>query len=266
MSSFKTSQGIMDFVNRIGQAASSVALPICSSALNFVYPPECLLCGIEICGNGHVFCQSCIENLKPEATYECPRCGAAVGPYTDLTSGCGQCRKMTFAFERVIRLGLYDGEMRLACLKAKASGGSNLARGLADILVEEKRSLFNDVGADLIVAIPEHWTRRVWHPHYAAETLSRQVSRRLGICSSRSILLKKRRTPKQATSPTVQRRQQQQGSFMVSRPALVKKKTILLIDDILTTGSTVDAAARTLKMAGANRVIVAVIAVSPLRP
>jgi predicted amidophosphoribosyltransferase len=78
-------------------------------------------------------------------------------------------------------------------------------------------------------------------------------------------LLKQRRTPKQATSPTPRRRLQQQGSFRVKRSSDVSDKTILLVDDILTTGSTASAAARTLKNAGAKRVLVAVIAVSPLR-
>ena len=247
------------------RAPGSVLSPIWSSALNFVYPPECLFCGVEICGLGSVFCDPCIDRLKPVAQHECPRCGVAVGPYTDLTNGCGQCRKLRFAFDRVIRLGLYDGEMRTACLRAKASGGSNVARGLANLLVDEKQSLFLDTAADLIVPVPEHWTRRIFHQHYAAESLSHQISRRLGIRLTRSVLIKKRRTPKQATSPTTQRRQQQRGSFMVRRQSDIRDKTILLVDDILTTGSTADAAAQTLKAAGARRVIVAVIAVSPLQ-
>jgi predicted amidophosphoribosyltransferase len=257
--------GLAEFVSHCLETVGLVVSPLSRAALSFVYPPECLLCGAEVDGVGPVFCDSCIGKLKPVLTDDCPRCGAPVGPYTDLTKGCGQCRKESFAFDRVIRLGVYDGEMRLACLRAKSSSGSSLARGLADVLVDQKRSLFDDVKVDLVVPVPEHWTRRLLHPHYAAETLSRQVSRQLGIRWSRTTLLKQRRTPKQATSPTPRRRLQQQGSFRVKRSSDVSDKTILLVDDILTTGSTASAAARTLKNAGAKRVLVAVIAVSPLR-
>ncbi len=245
----------------IRQAISTWA----SAVLNFVYPPECQLCGAEIEGIGPVFCETCIQQLKPSLTNECPRCGAPAGDFAELSQGCPQCRKESFAFERVIRLGIYGDQMRLACLRAKGAGGSSLTRGLADVLVDQKRPIFDQFPLDLVVPVPEHWSRRFLHPHYAAEILSRQIGHRLGVPWSRSVLIKQRRTPKQATSPTPRRRQQQQGSFAVKQNKDLAGKTILLVDDILTTGATADAAARTLKLAGTQRVIVAVIAVSPLR-
>jgi predicted amidophosphoribosyltransferase len=256
---------ILGIVDRCRRSAERVVSPIYSAALDFVYPPECLLCGRELQHGNFAFCELCLLKVKPRFANDCPRCGAPVGQYVDLTKGCGQCHRETFAFDRVIRLGVYDGEMRLACLRAKATGGSSVARGLAAILVNEKRTLFEDLGLDVAVPIPEHWTRRFLHPHYAAETISREIARQLNVRWGRNVLSKVRRTPKQATSPTPQRRQQQQGSFGVQRSAKLTGKTVLLIDDILTTGSTASAAARALKNAGAKRVIVSVIAVSPLR-
>ena len=254
-----------DSINRCHHTAAALVSPFLSAAINFIYPPSCLLCEQEINAPGNNFCESCLAKLSSATSLECPRCGAPVGPYTDLSRGCGQCRRESFAFDGVIRLGVYDGQMRMASLRAKASGGGSLARGLANVLVDHKRAKFDESALDLVVPVPEHWTRRLLHPHYAAETISRQIARRLNVRWSRKILLKSRRTPKQATSPTALRRQQQQGSYAVSRSRLLMGKTILLVDDILTTGSTVHAAAKTLKNAGASQVIVAVIAVSPLR-
>lgn len=239
--------------------------PLCHAALDFVYPPECLMCGREVeCGRVS-FCDSCFDTLRPRISGECPRCGAPVGEYVDLSDGCGQCRRESFAFDRVIRLGVYDGDMRLACLRAKASGGSNISRGLARTLVREKRNLFDELKPDFIVPVPEHWTRRFLHSHYAAEAISYEISRILNRPLCRNVLFKSRRTPKQATSSTVQRRQQQNGSFGVSTRTNLTDKTIVLVDDILTTGATASAAARALKNSGAGRVIATVIAVSPLK-
>ncbi len=253
------------FTDRIRLVTRQVMTPLSAAALDFVYPPECLLCGQELETGSCLFCEPCVTKIKPRLLTECSRCGAPVGPYANLEKGCGQCRRESFAFDRVIRLGIYDGEMRLACLRAKAAGGSAVARGLARTLVDEKRAQFDEQKIDLAMPVPEHWTRRLIHASYAAETMAREVSRQLKVQWSRTILFKRRRTPKQATSPTALRRQQQQGSFGIRRAKELAGKTILLIDDILTTGSTANAAARELKRAGARTVIVAVIAVSPLR-
>ena len=258
----KVVHGIIERCCRTANLAVSSGIAV---ALDFVYPPECLLCGNEIGAGNPSFCKTCRSEMKSRFMTECVRCGAPVGSFANLTSGCGQCRRESFAFDRVVRLGVYDGKMRLACLRAKSAGGSGMARGLADALVEDKESLLRDLALDLVLPMPEHWTRRIFHPHYAAETLSRQIARKLGLDWSRSVLAKRRRTAKQATSPTSVRRQQQQGSFRVLRHTYVSGKTILLVDDILTTGSTATAVAKTLKQAGARQVIVAVIAVSPLR-
>ncbi|HEY0982662.1 MULTISPECIES: phosphoribosyltransferase family protein [unclassified Schlesneria] len=247
------------------QHVSQSVLRLSDAALNFVYPPACLLCGREIPPADADFCDLCLAQLCPPTHAECPRCGAPVGPFANLDKGCGQCRREKFAFDRLIRLGIYDGQMRMACLRTKAAGGGSLARGLATLLVNRKRFAFEECRPDLVLPVPEHWTRRFLHTHYAAEELARHVARQLRVGVSRSILMKSRRTPKQATSPTPVRRQQQQGSFAVRLAQRVAGKRILLVDDILTTGSTASAAARSLKQAGASQVIVAVVAVSPLR-
>jgi predicted amidophosphoribosyltransferase len=52
----------------------------------------------------------------------------------------------------------------------------------------------------------------------------------------------------------VQRRKTVAGAFKVNDKSGIEGRTIILIDDVLTTGSTADACARTLKRAGAARV------------
>lgn len=252
-------------VTRFRTSAWRTVEPLSDALLDFIYPPVCLVCGREAESFSPIFCEQCLAGLKPKLADECPRCGAAVGPYTDLSHGCGQCRDEKFSFDRVIRLGIYEGEMRQACLRAKAADGSAMARGLGEILVREKRSLFEQNEFDMVLPIPEHWSRRLLHSHYAAETLSREIARQLHLGWNRGTLIKTRRTPKQATSSITDRRHQQRGSFRVARGRNLSGKSLLLVDDILTTGSTASAAARELKLAGAKRVVMAVIAVSPLR-
>ena len=63
----------------------------------------------------------------------------------------------------------------------------------------------------------------------------------------------KRTPPLKGMSP-LQRRKAVAGAFRVRDKKAIAGKTVILIDDVLTTGSTAEACARTLKRAGAARV------------
>ena len=51
-----------------------------------------------------------------------------------------------------------------------------------------------------------------------------------------------------------------QGAYTVPEPELIEGKRVLLIDDIITTGSTLDEASRTLLASGASEVLAAALA------
>lgn len=205
-----------------------------------------------------------MTKLTASTENACQRCGAPVGPFVVATDHCILCKRENFAFDEVIRVGLYRDEMRVACLRAKNPSGGLLASTLADLLVQTQETKLHQQVFDAVMPVPEHWLKRWIRSQYAAETIARQLSARLKVRLATGILAKARWTPKQAKSSPAERRQQQKDVFRV-RGSTLKGQSILLADDILTTGATADAAARELKRAGAKRVVVAVIAVSPPR-
>ena len=89
--------------------------------------------------------------------------------------------------------------------------------------------------------------------------IARYLSRQSG-WSVESVLTRQNNITQHYAKSAAQRKEQAKSFFRVKRE-LSTDKIYLLIDDILTTGSTVQAAARCLREAGAENVIVAVAAI-----
>src|SRR5262245_7106111 len=105
------------------------------AAVDFAYPPVCRLCECELPEATRpktplVFCTGCTEALTASHGPACIRCGASIGPGLDPQLPCAFCHDERFAFERVFRLGVYDGALRTACLEIKQAGAEPLAAAL----------------------------------------------------------------------------------------------------------------------------------------
>ena len=109
-------------------------------------------------------------------------------------------------------------------------------------------------GERLLVPVPLHRSRLWGRGFNQSALVARELSRRLGIAADLLALMRIRRTPPLKGMSPLQRRKTVAGAFRVRDKAAVAGKTVILVDDVLTTGSTAEACARTLKRAGAARV------------
>lgn len=230
-----------------------------SDAVDFLFPPACLICGEETTAGGG-FCPACTQELSDPAGEVCQRCGAPVGPYLDTREGCHHCRSDRFAFDRVVALGPYQGPLRRACLRAKQDHSGLVAWRLGELLAERWSELFSTEPVELIVPVPAHWTTRLLRPTAPADLIAAALSRRLGVPWSPHVLRKVRRTPAQATLTPSRRRANLQEAFALVRGVRVQAHRVLLVDDVLTTGTTAHRAAQVLRKGGAASVRAAVVA------
>ncbi len=68
---------------------------------------------------------------------------------------------------------------------------------------------------------------------------------------------------RQVGSTRSQRQSQMEGVFNVINPGSVNQKHVLLVDDVITTGATIESAAKALKQAGAKSVDAVIFAQAP---
>lgn len=135
---------------------------------------------------------------------------------------------------------------------------------LGEAAVEAIRSRGLDRNAEVIVPLPLHPWRKMRRGFDQAELLARFVARSLNLPLSTHAILRRSGRPPQSMTATRERAQNVAGAFAPARFAwsrrAVRGKRVLLIDDVMTTGASLDAAARALLLAGARRVDAAVAA------
>jgi ComF family protein len=155
---------------------------------------------------------------------------------------------------------LYDGMVRDLVCRLKYTGAVWLLQDFGHWLSACYETFFARVEPDWVTWVPLHWTRRVRRGFNQSSLLvDAMKSRQPGLKSVR-LLKKTKNTPSQTRLTASQRLTNVKGSFQVLQPDRVSQSRILLIDDVMTTGSTVNEAARVLKEAGAEEIFILTLA------
>ena len=103
----------------------------------------------------------------------------------------------------------------------------------------------------IIIPIPLSKSRRRKRGYNQAELLAKEIGRIMDIPVDTGSLIRRKNTVPQKIMDARGRRKNLQHAFVWKR---LRGGNVLLIDDIYTTGSTIDAAAKTVKLAGAEKV------------
>jgi ComF family protein len=206
-------------------------------------------------GPGRELCPACEQGL-PVLESACPRCAS---PYAHAnTRGlCGACQKKSPAFAATIAVYHYAPPVDHFIRALKFQRELSLARLLGKRLAARVAGLPRP---DRILPVPLHSARLRSRGFNQALEIARPLARRLGIPLDTRSLHRIRATAAQSDLSPEERRRNVRGAFAVRDGARLDGLRVALVDDVMTTGSTVQAAAKALLAAGAEEVSVWVVA------
>ncbi len=220
-----------------------------------VFPSFCHLCREPLDEAGErIVCGACLSKLEVPTGPLCPRCGRFhQGSGED--HPCARCLNEAPAFTRHRSCGVYGGTLKDVILLFKYRRYAPLSRPLARFA---NASLASDErlweGADALVAVPLHPSRRRERGFNQARLLARDLARLRGLDVLDGCLVKVRNAPPQAGLRAAAREKNVVRAYAVRHPARVRGRTLILIDDVTTTGATIRECARALRQAGAKEV------------
>lgn len=208
-----------------------------TSAESWWLPPHCCLCGLPVSRAESVdLCGHCRASLPWRADSERADRGAArllVAPLRYAYPADHMIRALKFRNE-----GVYARV--LGALIAEARGSARVPERFADAYPLDL--------PQLVVPIPLHAERLRERGFNQAAEIARHAARALGVALDIGLLERTRQTAEQSLLAGEARSRNVEGAFRMRSPRGPVR--VALVDDVLTTGSTLAAAARALRVGG----------------
>lgn len=230
--------------------------------LSFNQINRCLLCLGSAAGIAECICPSCLDDL-PWLGSACRQCALPL-PSKDML--CGQCQHKPPAFSQVIAPFRYSFPLDSLIPAFKHQHKLTYGRLMARLLlqaIEHHYAEHQQALPDLVIPLPLHRARQAQRGYNQALELARPIVRRLAVPLDRRSLVRCRATVSQQGLEARERRRNLDGAFVCRHPERLADKHIALLDDVVTTGTTVNEASRTLLKAGAASVSIWCIARTP---
>lgn len=208
---------------------------------------KCLFC--DISGNYPLTntCSVCFDTLE-RLPHCCRKCAL---PLPEAAEICGQCQKAPPGLNQIHAACPYDRGLDLLIRQFKDSGDFS-PLNLFVALLEERLQRTGFQPPDILLPIPMHPLKRLVRGFNQTHLLAEKLGNRLNIDVIYNAL-GRRVTTDQRTLSVKNRSRNMRRAFFLKNDSLEGLR-VALIDDVMTTGATLNSAAKTLNAGGALRV------------
>jgi ComF family protein len=213
--------------------------------LDFLFPPQCAGCGVI----GERFCSKCSQQVQLLEGNICEKCGEPIANFQHNIQDCYDHLKN---LKMIRSFSFYQPPLSLAIQKLKYNRDIGIAEVLANYLVELYNK--NKVDIDMVIPVPLSQKRLHDRGYNQSFLLALPFSMIINKPINKQSLRRFKDTSSQVGLARHERLINVSKAFIADSDE-VSGKNILLIDDVSTTGSTLEACASALKIAGAKDIV-----------
>ncbi|WP_404989523.1 phosphoribosyltransferase family protein [Caballeronia sp. LZ016] len=231
-----------------------VVAAMARQTLDLALPSQCALCGNV---SQQFLCNGCDGQYWNEPRFRCATCAMPLAPShvrrerEDVRLHCAACLENPPAFNDTIALADYRAPLDTLAVELKFR--ARLAAGAA--FARHLHAIFEDSALptpDVLAPVPLSRKRLIARGYNQAWAIARPLARHLGVPADAALVARVVHTAAQSRLDVDTRRRNVARAFVVRSD--VRGKHVGIVDDVMTSGATLDALARTLKLAGARRV------------
>ncbi len=207
------------------------------SLLNLLYPGRCSVCNNLFFAEDQSFvCRSCIDKISPSEVSYCKSCGSP-------TENCQKCLKNR-KYDYIKVFTSADKELVNIIAMYKLQSVKPLGKEISQKISEDIVEFVKREQVDLITFIP--LTKKIYRERgfNHLEFILKNIFPSFLI---KNVLLKKKETALQMDLSAEERIKNIKDAFSLNPEVEIEGKNVLIFDDILTTGSTMLEAYKTVK-------------------
>lgn len=228
------------------------ALKVALRAFAMRLPSQCAVCHRW---PAHSICEQCVEQFAQPRN----RCSTCALPIEIGLAQCGECEKCSPVVDSCLTAVSYGYPWSNLIHEFKFSERTDWSRSFAQILKSAPWVEPELEAADVVLPIPLSRRRLAWRGYNQAQLLAHHLEPGKVVVD---VLLRIKDTPPQSSLSRADRLCAVKDAFAIDPLQVhrVRGKGVILVDDVMTSGASLDAAAKVIRLAGATRITALVFA------
>lgn len=225
--------------------------------LDVIFPPRCVGCDKVLSSHDKFICVKCKEHIRYVEEPRCLKCSKQLNDYEQ--EYCYDCKRKVHKYDKGFALYQYSSIYE-SIYRFKYQNRQEYVKFYAYDINKRLRDVIMGWKPDALIPVPLHKKKMKARGYNQSEILAKELSSYLNIPVLSNYVLRQKETRAQKELNDLERENNLKKAFIIPQND-VKLGTVVIIDDIYTTGSTINAIADEMHIAGVQKIYFVTLAI-----